>query len=71
MKTKKQETAPPSPQPKSLRPRQVAELLGIGLSTVWVWAKRPDFPRSRKIGPQVTVWDRDELVAWRDAQVQQ
>ena len=70
MKTKKQETAPPSPQPKSLRPRQVAELLGIGLSTVWVWAKRPDFPRSRKIGPQVTVWDRDELVAWRDAQVQ-
>lgn len=71
MKTKKQETAPPSPQPKSLRPRQVAELLGIGLSTVWVWAKRPDFPRARKIGPQVTIFDRDELLAWRDGQVQQ
>lgn len=69
MKTKKQENAAPS-QPKSLRPRQVADLLGIGLSTVWVWAKRPDFPRSRKIGPQVTVWDRDELIAWRDAQAQ-
>ena len=66
MKTNKQENA----TPKSLRPRQVAELLGIGLSTVWVWAKRPDFPRARKIGPQVTVFDRDELVAWRDAQGQ-
>lgn len=66
MKTNKQENA----APKSWRPRQVAEFLEIGLSTVWVWAKRPGFPRSRKIGPQVTVWDRDEIIAWRDAQGQ-
>ena len=52
MKPNKQE----APQPKSLRARQVAALLGIGLSTVWVWAKRPGFPPARKIGPQVTVW---------------
>jgi predicted DNA-binding transcriptional regulator AlpA len=55
---------------KSLRPKQVAEFLGIGLSTVWVWAKRPDFPRARKIGPQVTVWDLHELMAWRESQAQ-
>ena len=67
MKPNKQE----APQPKSLRARQVAALLGISLATVWVWAKRPDFPRSRKIGPQTTIWDRDEILAWRDAQVQQ
>lgn len=67
MKPNKQE----APQPKSLRARQVAALLGIGLSTVWVWAKRSGFPPARKIGPQVTVWDRDEVIAWRDAQVQQ
>lgn len=55
-------------QSKSLRPAQTAEFLGIGLSTLWVWAKRPDFPRPRKIGPKVTVWDLSELIAWRDAQ---
>lgn len=42
-------------QSKSLRPRQVAEFLGIGLSTVWVWAKRPDFPRARKIGKRAVI----------------
>ncbi len=55
-------------QSKSLRPAQAAEFLGIGLSTIWVWARRPDFPRPRKIGPKVTVWDLSELIAWRDAQ---
>lgn len=67
MTTKKQDPTPP----KSVRARQVAALLGISLATVWVWAKRPDFPRARKIGPQTTIWDRDEILAWRDAQVQQ
>ncbi len=66
MTTNKQDPTPP----KSVRARQVAALLGISLATVWVWAKRPDFPRARKIGPQTTIWDRDEILAWRDAQVQ-
>ena len=58
-------------QSKSLRPAQTAEFLGIGLSTLWTWAKRPDFPRPRKIGPKVTVWDLSELIQWRDAQQEQ
>ncbi|WP_418646871.1 helix-turn-helix transcriptional regulator [Thauera butanivorans] len=54
---------------KSLRPHQAADLLGISVPTLWRWLKnRADFPRSRKLSERCTVFDRDELVAWRDAQ---
>jgi len=54
----------------SLRPRQAADFLGIGKSTLWRWAKeRPDtFPQPIRIGTRTTVWPLDKLVAWRDAQ---
>ena len=55
---------------KSLRPTQAADFLGIALPTLWRWLKeRPDFPRSRKIGPRCTVFDAGELAAWRDSQI--
>jgi predicted DNA-binding transcriptional regulator AlpA len=55
---------------KSLRPTQAADFLGIALPTLWRWLKeRPDFPRSRKIGPRCTVFDAGELTAWRDSQI--
>jgi predicted DNA-binding transcriptional regulator AlpA len=66
MTTKKQH----SPLPRSIRAKQVAVVCGCAVSTVWEWAKRPDFPRARKLGPQTTVWDLDEILAWRDAQAQ-
>jgi prophage regulatory protein len=57
----------------SLRPAQAAELLGIGVSTLWKWqAEREDFKttvRARRLGPKCTVFDRAELLAWRDAQL--
>jgi predicted DNA-binding transcriptional regulator AlpA len=54
---------------KSLRPNQAAEFLGIAPATLWRWLnERPDFPRSRKIGPRTTVFDLAELAQWRDAQ---
>ncbi|AVO48543.1 hypothetical protein C6568_04125 [Melaminivora suipulveris] len=57
---------------QSARPQQSAELLGIGLSTLWRFAKeRPDFPRPRKLSPRVTVFIVAELLAWRDAQVKE
>jgi len=57
---------------KSLRPTQAADFLGIAVSTLWRWlSERPDFPRSRKIGPRCTVFDQGELAAWRDAQIKQ
>jgi prophage regulatory protein len=55
----------------SLRPRQAAEFLGIGHSTLWRWAKeRADFPQPIVIGPRTTVWATEKLLAWRDAQAE-
>lgn len=54
---------------KSARPKEAACLLGIGVSTFWRWAKeRGDFPKSRKLSSHCTVFDVQELLAWRDAQ---
>lgn len=56
------------PQP-SARPKEGAALIGIGVSTFWRWAKeRPDFPKPRKLSSRCTVFDVQELLAWRDAQ---
>ena len=54
---------------QSVRPKAAAELLGIGLSTFWRFAKeRADFPKPRKLSARCTVFDLAELIAWRDAQ---
>lgn len=59
---------PEQRHPQSIRARDAAALLGVSESTFWNWQARIGMPRARKIGPKTTVWDRDELIAWRDAQ---
>lgn len=55
---------------QSARPKEAANLLGVGVSTFWRWAKeRNDFPKPRKLSNRCTVFDMQELLAWRDAQV--
>lgn len=55
-------------QQSSIRPRQAAELLGVSLPTLWRWAaRRPDFPRARRLSPRCTVFDTGEVIRWRDA----
>lgn len=53
-----------------VRPPQARALLGnIGNSTLWRWVKeRPNFPQPMKLGPRVTVFSLDGLIAWRDMQ---
>jgi prophage regulatory protein len=54
---------------KSLRPKQAAEFLGIGLSSLWRRLKEePDFPRPRKLSQRVTFFLESELVEWRNSQ---
>ncbi len=48
-----------------LRVQQVAEKLGIGKSTVWLWAKENKIPKPIKISPRVTVWKESELEKWQ------
>ena len=58
-----------SGQAKSLRPEQAAQLLGVTVRTVWRWLhERPDMPKPIKLSAGCTVFDRDELLAWRDSQ---
>lgn len=53
----------------SIRPREAATLLGIGLATLWRWSRqRSDFPKARRLSARCTVFDRGELLNWRDAQ---
>jgi len=53
---------------KSVRPKQAAATLGISIATLWRWAKeRNDFPKPRNLSSRCTVWDADELQAWRDS----
>lgn len=57
---------------QSARPKAAASLLGVGVSTFWRWAKeREDFPKARKLSSSCTVFDVQELMAWRDAQAKQ
>lgn len=56
-------------QGQSLRPQQAADFLGIHVATLWKWSKaRPNMPKPLRISTRCTVFDRDELLAWRNAQ---
>jgi len=53
----------------SLRPKHAAALLGVAVSTLWRWAAdRPGFPQPIRLSARCTVWPRDALIKWRDAQ---
>jgi predicted DNA-binding transcriptional regulator AlpA len=53
---------------KSLRPAQIARLLGIANSTLYHWlATRDDMPKLRRLSARCVVGDRDEWLAWRDS----
>ena len=54
---------------QSLRPMDAAAFLGIGVSTLWRWQnERMDMPKARRLSVRCSVFDRDELTAWRNAQ---
>lgn len=45
--------------PKYLRPKELAEYLSIGLSTVWLYAKQGKI-KKRKISSRVTIFNVEE-----------
>ena len=45
---------------KKYRAKELAEYLGVGLSTIWRWTKEGRI-RSHKISKGVTVFDIDEI----------
>lgn len=54
----------PLPEPVRIKVREVAALLNIGVSTVWLYSKiLPNFPRRIKERGRV-YWIRDEVIAY-------
>ena len=49
---------------KLLRVKQVAELTGMGVSTVWKYVKLGEFPEPFKLSMRVTVWSSDDVNDW-------
>ncbi len=47
---------------KKYRAKELAEYLGIGLSTVWKWVKEERI-KAHKISAGVTVFDIDEVLS--------
>ena len=51
---------------KFLRLPQVAELLGVSKSTVWMYARNGKLPKATKLSPRVSVWLESDVVALID-----
>jgi len=48
---------------KLLRLPQVAEMLGVSKSTVWLYSRNGTLPKPTKLSPRVTVWKESDIMA--------
>ena len=53
---------------KYLRVKEAAELIGVGKSTIWLYAKRGEIT-SYKLSEKVTVFKQSELLAWVESRL--
>jgi predicted DNA-binding transcriptional regulator AlpA len=44
-----------------LSDRQLAKRYGVSRATCWNWVKGGKFPKPRRLGPNTTRWDLDEI----------
>lgn len=57
---------------KHYRMKQLAEMSGIGLSTIWRWSKDdPDFPELISLSPAVTVVREQDWLEYIEKKAQQ
>jgi len=47
-----------------MRPKEVAQKLGISKVTLYRYAQDENFPKKIKLSSKVTVWDFDEIVEY-------
>ena len=48
---------------KLLRLPQVAEMLSVSKSTVWLYAREGKLPKATKLSPRVSVWKQSDVQA--------
>lgn len=49
-----------------IRVNEVAGILGIAKSTVWLWNTQGKLPKSFKLTEATTVWRYSEIMDWLD-----
>lgn len=52
---------------QQLRPKKVAEILGISKTTLWSWIRQGKFPRGRKLSKTITVFYADDVAQWQQS----
>ncbi len=50
-----------------LREKHVLKLVPVSHATIWDWVQDNKFPAPIKLSEKVTVWRRDEVIAWIEA----
>lgn len=57
--------APTSPPARRLLDvKEVAQLVGLGKSTIWLWVQQHRFPEPRRLGGRCVRWCSEEVDAW-------
>ena len=49
-----------TPTPENLRPKEASKYLGVGLSTIWLYAKQGKF-KPIKLSKRVTIFKKSDL----------
>ncbi|MDY7091575.1 MAG: AlpA family phage regulatory protein [Acidobacteriota bacterium] len=53
--------------PTIIRPKLLAERLGISRVTLWRWERAGMVPKKRKIGPNTVGWLESEILEWLES----
>lgn len=56
---------------KLYRSRELKQLLGLPLSTIYDWMKRGEFPKPIKIGKRAVAWKKEDIDRWLKEKYQQ
>lgn len=58
-------------QGRALRPAKAAEHIGVGVATLWRYARNyPDFPQPVKLSPRCTIFFESQLNDWLASRAQ-
>jgi len=44
-----------------LRVREVADMIGVGVTTVWEWSRSGRLPKPFRLSARLTVWKESEI----------
>ena len=47
-----------------LRPKQLANMLGVSTTTLWRWRQQRALPEPIALGPRLVGWRREEIESW-------